>query len=51
MTNGAATTGIIPFVLLLSYVLRVATGAERTFAIGPFVLRDAARSDDISWEE
>jgi len=49
--NGATTVGIVPFVLLLSYILRIATVAKRTFAIGPFILRDTARSDDISWEE
>jgi len=49
--NAATTAGIVPFVVLLSYILRIATVAKRTFAIGPFILRDTARSDDITWEE
>jgi hypothetical protein len=36
----AATVGLLPFALLLSYILRIATVAKRTLAIGPFILRD-----------
>ncbi|MFC6723145.1 hypothetical protein ACFQE1_01810 [Halobium palmae] len=33
----------LPFLLLISYVARVATIAKRTLAIGPFILRDSQR--------
>lgn len=36
----AVTVTLSPFVLLISYVLRIASVAKRTLAIGPFVLRD-----------
>jgi len=39
-----ATISLTPFALLISYVLRIATVAKRTLAIGPFVLRDTSRS-------
>lgn len=35
---------LTPFFLLLSYVLRIATVAKQTLAIGPFVLRSSERS-------
>jgi predicted house-cleaning noncanonical NTP pyrophosphatase (MazG superfamily) len=34
-----------PFFLLASYILRVATIAKRTLAIGPFVLRESGRNE------
>jgi hypothetical protein len=36
--SAAATLASLPFVILLSYVLRIATVAKRTLATGPFVL-------------
>ena len=38
--TAATAVGLLPFALLFSYILRVATAAKRTLAIGPFVLRD-----------
>jgi len=35
----AVAVATAPFLLLLSYILRIATVAKRTLAIGPFVLR------------
>jgi len=35
----AVTVATAPFLLLLSFILRIATVAKRTLAIGPFVLR------------
>lgn len=43
----ATTVALSPFAILLSYILRIATVAKRTLAIGPFVLRgeeDGGRS-------
>lgn len=36
----AVTATLLPFFLLISYVLRIASVAKRTLAIGPFVLRE-----------
>ena len=44
------TVGFVPFLLLSTYILRLATIAKRTLAIGPFILRDSERSSDIEWE-
>ncbi|MEA5389487.1 hypothetical protein VB773_22445 [Haloarculaceae archaeon H-GB2-1] len=40
---GAAMLSITPFVLLVSYILRIATIARRTLAMGPFILRETGR--------
>lgn len=45
-----ATAGLVPFLLLSTYILRLATIAKRTLAIGPFILRSSSRTDDIDWE-
>ena len=47
----AVAIAIVPFMLLLSYVLRIVTVAKRTLAIGPFVLRESDRTTDVSWGE
>ncbi len=51
LVSGAVSLALVPFMLLLSYILRIATVAKRTLAIGPFVLRESDRSDDIDWDE
>ncbi|QHS16574.1 hypothetical protein GWK26_05070 [haloarchaeon 3A1-DGR] len=40
----ATTVAVTPFLLLVSFLLRIATMARRTLAIGPFVLRRANRT-------
>ena len=37
------TITLVPFFLLTSYILRIATTAKRTLAIGPLILRDSQR--------
>ncbi|RBI58353.1 hypothetical protein DMJ13_27080 [halophilic archaeon] len=39
----AFTISLIPFLLFTSYILRIATIAKRTLAIGPLILRDSQR--------
>ncbi|SFR58015.1 hypothetical protein SAMN04487947_2511 [Halogeometricum rufum] len=46
----AASLSLLPFGILLSYMLRIATVAKRTLSIGPFILRSASRSEDLDWE-
>jgi hypothetical protein len=39
----AFTVTVVPFLLLVAYILRIATVAKRTLAIGPLILRDSRR--------
>ncbi|MFC7154761.1 hypothetical protein ACFQPA_04740 [Halomarina halobia] len=43
VTAAAFTVTVVPFLLFIAYVLRVATIAKRTLAIGPLILRDSQR--------
>lgn len=43
ITAAAFAVTSLPFLLLISYIARVATIAKRTLAIGPFILRDSQR--------
>ena len=46
----ATTVTLLPFFFIISYILRIATIAKRTLAIGPFILRETDRSEDITWD-
>ncbi|WP_222919833.1 hypothetical protein [Natrinema sp. SYSU A 869] len=46
----ASTIAVTPFLLLIAFILRVATMAKRTLAIGPFILRESSRGEEIDWE-
>ena len=39
----AFTITLLPFLIFVSYILRIATVAKRTLAIGPLILRDSQR--------
>ena len=41
-----AALGLLPFAVLLSYVLRIATVTKRTLSIGPFTLRETSANAD-----
>lgn len=47
VVSASLTITIVPFLVLTSIVLRVATIAKRTSAIGPFILHESDRDDDI----
>lgn len=51
VVSAAVTVSVTPFVLLLTYVLRVATIAKRTLAIGPFALRTTDASEGVDWND
>ncbi len=51
VVSAATTIALAPFSILLAYVLRIATIAKRTLAIGPFVLRETDRSETIEWDD
>jgi len=42
----ATLVAITPFMVLISYILRIGTVAKRTLAIGPFVLRETSDNSD-----
>jgi hypothetical protein len=46
----ATAVSLVPFMLLLAYVLRIATVAKRTLSIGPFILRSTDGEESIDWE-
>ncbi|WP_232702778.1 hypothetical protein [Halobacterium wangiae] len=50
-TSAAATVAVLPFALLLAYILRIVTVTKRTLSIGPFILRQTDRSEDIDYSE
>ena len=43
VVGAAFTVTLAPFMLFTSYILRIATAAKRTLAIGPFILRESQR--------
>lgn len=47
----AVAFALTPFMILLAYILRIATIAKRTLAVGPFILRETEETEEISWEE
>lgn len=51
VTSAASVVALSPFVLLLTYILRIVTIAKRTLSIGPFILRETDRSKSIDWDE
>ena len=48
---GAITVSLLPFMVFLAYILRIATVAKRTLAVGPFTLRETEETEEIHWEE
>ncbi|WP_227376294.1 hypothetical protein [Haladaptatus halobius] len=50
IVSAGTAIGTFPFFFLSTYILRLATIAKRTLAIGPFILRGSERSSEIEWE-
>lgn len=46
----AATISLLPFLILISYVLRIATVTKHTLAIGPFILRETEEVEEVEWD-
>lgn len=42
---------LIPFAIVLAYILRVLTVMKRTLSIGPFVLRDTDQLESVRYDE
>lgn len=51
LINGGVTIALIPFFIFTAYVLRTASIAKESGAIGPFVLHESERAPLIDWEE
>ncbi|WP_339104835.1 hypothetical protein [Haloterrigena salinisoli] len=47
LTSAGFVIGISPFVVFIVYILRIATVAKRTLAMGPFILRETKRDEDL----
>ena len=46
----ATTIAVVPFILLVAYVMRIATVAKRTLSIGSFILRETDDVERVTWE-
>lgn len=49
VVSAAAAIALTPFFLLVAYILRLGTIAQRTLAIGPFILRESQRTEEIEF--
>ena len=47
VTSTGFVVGLTPFVIFIAFILRIATVAKRTLAMGPFILRKSARDEDL----
>ncbi|WP_290819529.1 hypothetical protein [Halovivax sp.] len=47
LTSAGFVVGIAPFVVFIVFILRIATVAKRTLAMGPFILRESQRDEDL----
>lgn len=51
VVSAAAAIASAPFFVLVAYIVRLGTIAQRTLAIGPFVLRNSQRSLDLGVDD
>lgn len=49
VASASATIAVLPFLILVAYMLRIATISKRTGTTGPFILREAERLDIFDW--
>ncbi len=47
----AATIALLPFLILISYVFRIATITKYTLSIGPFILRETDKVEEVEWNQ
>ncbi len=47
VASAGFVVGLSPFVIFIAYILRIATIAKRTLAMGPFILRESERDEDL----
>ncbi|AXG09586.1 hypothetical protein [Haloplanus rubicundus] len=46
-----STVSVLPFLVLLAYVLRIATVTKHTLSIGPFILRETEQVEEVEWDD
>jgi hypothetical protein len=46
-----ATIALVPFLLLLAYVVRIATVTKHTLSVGPFILRESDDVTEVEWNQ
>ncbi|AZH24723.1 hypothetical protein [Haloplanus aerogenes] len=46
-----STVSVLPFLVLLVYVLRIATVTKHTLSIGPFILRETEQVEEVTWDD
>ncbi|MFB6072075.1 MAG: hypothetical protein ABEJ88_03815 [Halobacterium sp.] len=51
VVSAATTVAVLPFAILLAYILRIVTVTKRTLSIGPFILRETDRSGEVDFAE
>ncbi|WP_435333827.1 hypothetical protein [Haloarchaeobius sp. TZWWS8] len=51
VTSAAYALTLVPFVLLLAYIVRILSVLKRTLAPGSFVLRETNETEEILWAE
>jgi hypothetical protein len=49
LVAGVTAIALLPFAVLLSYILRIVTVTKRTLSIGPFILRETDRDVEFDW--
>lgn len=47
LTSAGFVVGLAPFVVFMAFILRIATVAKQTLAMGPFILRESERDEDL----
>jgi hypothetical protein len=47
----ASTVSVLPFLVLLAAIVRIATVTKRTLSIGPFILRETEEVEPVEWAD
>jgi hypothetical protein len=47
---GATSVALLPFLVLLAYVVRIATVTKHTLSIGPFILHETDDAGTVAWD-
>ena len=47
----ATTLALLPFLLLIAYVMRIATVTKHTLSIGPFIIRETDDVSEVEWDQ
>jgi hypothetical protein len=46
-----STVSVLPFLVLLAYILRIVTVTKHTLSIGPFILRETDQVEEVTWDD